>query len=229
MPRRLTEGTAGLVFHVINRGVRRLRLFEHDGDYRAWLGAFAEAQGRVPIDVFAYCVMPNHFHLVLRPKRDGDLAEFMRLGTVTHSMRWHRYRGTGGTGAVYQGRYRAFPVQTERYFFNVCRYVESNPLRASLVTQAEDWSWSSLSARCKNRHVLAVCEWPILPPPDWLSLVNDIPGLPEIDAIRRAIAKNRPLGDPDWSLAAARSLGLSKGLRPPGRPPKTRSGLISEK
>src|SRR5690242_14590389 len=124
MPRRTMTGTAGLVFHVMNRGARRLGLFEQDADYWTWFGAFAEAQQRFPVDVFAYCLMPNHFHLVLRPKEDGQLAEFMRLGTLTHSMRWHRHRGNRGSGAVYQGRYRSFPVQTNRYFYNLCRYVE---------------------------------------------------------------------------------------------------------
>ena len=227
MPRRITAGTAGLVFHVINRGVRRLRLFEHDGDYRAWLDAFAEAQARVPVEVFAYCLMPNHFHLVLRPREDGHLAEFMRLGTVTHSMRWHRYRGSGGTGAVYQGRYRAFPVQSNEYFFNACRYVEGNALRASLVTRAEDWPWSSLGARRRNCHILALCEWPNLPPSDWISLVNDLARPSDWDGIRRSVAKSIPFGEPNWSETAAGSLGLTKGFRSPGRPRKMRPGLIS--
>jgi len=217
-----------LTFHVINRGVRRLRLFDHAGDYRAWLVAFAEAQQRVPVDVFAYCLMPNHFHLVVRPKEDGHLAEFMRLGTVTHSMRWHQYRGTGGTGAVYQGRYRAFPVQTNTYFYNVCRYVEANAIRSALVNRAEDWPWSSLAARGKNRHLLKLCEWPILPPSDWIEIVNQAAPKSDLDAVRRSVRRNVPCGDIDWSRAAALPLGLSKGFRDRGRP-KKRPGLISEK
>ncbi len=218
MPRRTTTGTAGIVFHVINRGVRRLGLFDQAGDYRAWLTAFAEAQRRVPIDIFAYCLMPNHFHLVVRPREDGHLAEFMRLGTVTHSMRWHRYRGSAGTGAVYQGRYRAFPVQTNRYFFSVCRYVEANALRASLVEHAEDWPWSSLAARCRNRHLLQLSEWPILQPSDWIQQVNSSGAKAELDAVRRCIIKRIPLGDDDWSRATAVPLGLTRGFRRSGRP-----------
>lgn len=202
-------------------------LFERDGDYRVWLDAFAEAHDRVTVDIFAYCLMPNHFHLVVRPREDGHLAEFMRLGTLTHSMRWHRHRGSGGTGAVYQGRYRAFPVQTERYFFNLCRYVEGNALRASLVQFAEDWPWSSLSARCKNRHPLRLSEWPILQPSDWIAQVNERSTQSEFDDIRRSIAKGVPLGDDDWSRAAAVPLGLSSKFRRGGRPKKTGSGLVS--
>jgi putative transposase len=225
----MMSGTAGLTFHVINRGVRRLRLFEHAGDYRAWLQAFIEAHERVPVDVFAYCLMPNHFHLVLRPKEDGDLAEFMRLGTVTHSMRWHQYRATGGTGAVYQGRYKAFPVQSNQYFYNVCRYVEANALRGSLVSRAEDWLWGSLAARTKKCTGLALCEWPILPPSDWLDLVNQATPRDDLDRIRRSIRRSVPLGDSDWSERSAARLGLSKGFRERGRPRKKRPGLFFEK
>lgn len=225
MPRRISKGTAGLVFHVINRGARRLGLFESDRDYRVWLDAFAEAHARTAVDVFAFCLMPNHFHLVLRPQQDGQLAEFMRLGTLTHSMRWHRQRRSGGTGAVYQGRYRSFPVQTNAYFFNLCRYVEANGLRAALVKRAEDWAWSSLFARCKNCHVLPLAEWPIPPPPDWIEQVNDRGMRWEFDAVRRSIARGIPLGDPGWSKATASPLGLSRHTRRPCRP-RTRSGLL---
>jgi putative transposase len=226
MPRRIMSGTAGLTFHVINRGVRKLRLFDHAGDYRAWLRAFAEAQERVPVDVFAYCLMPNHFHLVVRPREDGHLAEFMRLGTVTHSMRWHQYRASGGTGAVYQGRYKAFPVQSNHYFYNVCRYVEANAFRGSLVPRAEDWPWGSLSVRCNKCKGLVLCEWPILQPLDWLELVNQHTPGEELDRIRRSIRKNIPLGDPDWSLASASSLGMLKGFRERGRPRKKETGTL---
>jgi putative transposase len=227
MPRRITVGTAGLVFHVVNRGVRRLRLFDHDGDYRAWLQAFAEAQARVAVDVFAYCLMPNHFHLVLRPSEDGQLSEFMRLGTVTHSMRWHAYRGTGGTGAVYQGRFRAFPVQTNSYFYNVCRYVEANPVRAALAKRAEEWNWSSLAARNRGRQVFALAEWPLQRPADWAAMVNEIPSASDLTAIRRSVIKSMPFGEPNWARASADSLGLTKSFRSPGR--EKRPGLISEK
>ncbi len=164
MPRRCLAGTAGLVFHVINRGVRRLQLFDTPDDYAAWFLCFAEAQRRYPVDVFAYCLMPNHFHMVVRPSEDGQLPGFMRVGTVTHSMRWHAFRGTLGSGAVYQGRYRAFPVQTDGHFLRVCRYVEANALRARLVTRAEHWQWSSVASRGRNWHPLKLAEWPMVLP-----------------------------------------------------------------
>jgi putative transposase len=157
--------------------------------------------------------------LVVRPAADRALAEFMRRGTLTHSMRWHRRRGSAGSGAVYQGRYRAFPIQTNDYFFNACRYVESNALRASLVRRAEEWPWSSLAAREADRDFLRPCEWPLPRPSDWLARVNDVTAIAEVNAIRLAIAKSIPFGDPQWSELTAGSLGLARGLRPRGRPP----------
>ncbi|TAK19180.1 MAG: hypothetical protein EPO35_00490 [Acidobacteria bacterium] len=225
VPIRRQEGTAGYVFHVINRGVRRMTLFSDAGDYLAWLRTFAEAQTRVPIDVFAYCLMPNHFHLVIRPRRDGDLAEFMRLGTVTHSKRWHESRGSRGTGAVYQGRYRAFPVASERYFLNVCRYVEANALRAALVEHAEIWPWSSLAARCSNCHLLGLAEWPIPRPSDWGDRVNQAPPATELGALRLSVRRSRPFGPEVWARSTAASLGIPV-LRSPGRPRKTTSGVV---
>lgn len=224
---RCQRGTGGVVFHVINRGVRRLTLFQHDGDYRAWLRAFADAQGRVPIDLFAYCLMPNHFHLVLRPREDGDLAEFMRLGSVTHSKRWHAARGSNGTGAVYQGRYRAFAIGSDRYFLNACRYVEANPLRAALVPRAEDWTWSSLSIRRKNFNALALTEWPILQPGGWVNLVNQSHSEGELNALRRCVRRSAPFGPDEWAKATAAALGLERAFRATGRPKKTTSGVVS--
>jgi putative transposase len=218
VPRRKRTGTAGLIFHVINRGVRRLPLFDHDDDYRLWLQAFAEAHDRCSVDVFAFCLMPNHFHLILRPNEDGQLSEFMRLGTVTHSVRWHCRKGSTGTGSVYQGRYRAFPIQTNSYFYNACCYVEANPLRASLVARAQDWEWSSLAARCRNFHVLPLAEWPIVQPPDWLARVNEAGAA--FDRIRQSLRTNAPLGEAAWARAAAASLNLPTGVRPRGRPRK---------
>jgi putative transposase len=165
-------------------------------------------------------LMPNHFHFVLRPSEDGQLAEFMRLGTVTHSVRWHWQRGSQGGGCVYQGRYRAFPIQTERYFLNACSYVEGNALRSSLVSRAEDWEWSSLSARRKNFHILPLHEWPILRPDGWAEFVNQRHSAEELSAITRCLAHSTPLGDENWTASVAAALKLSTG-RAVGRPRKS--------
>src|SRR5262249_8247 len=102
------------------------------------------------IRLLAYCVMPNHWHLVLWPHHDGDLSEFLRWLTVTHTQRWHAHHHTAGTGPLYQGRFKSFPIQADESLLSVCRYVERNPLRAGLVRQAETWRWGSLWHRVKG-------------------------------------------------------------------------------
>jgi REP-associated tyrosine transposase len=172
VPARGLTLAGGIVYHVINRSVRRAPLLEEAGDYRALLDVLVEAQRRNPVRLLAYCLMPNHFHMVLWPLGDGDLSKFMHWFTMTHSKRWHAYRGTAGTGSVYQGRFKALPIEGELHFLTVCRYVEGNPLRAGLVSRAEHWPWSSLSQRCRNCITPVLETWPILPPEEWISLVN---------------------------------------------------------
>ena len=226
MPYRPRCGTAGVVFHVLNRAVRRARLFDRNQDYDAFLNVLQEAQMRIPLRILAYCVMPNHFHLVAWPAKDRELSSFMHWLTSTHSKRWHVHRSTQGTGSVYQGRFKAFPVQTDPHFLTVCRYVEQNPLRAQLVDRAEEWRWSSLSDRCKDCSPIRLAEWPILRPVDWLESVNRV-DLAALRRIRQAVVRSRPYGQTEWAERTAKQLGLSRTLRPIGRP-KT-SGSVLQK
>jgi putative transposase len=216
MPYRLRVGTGGVVFHVLNRGVRKLRLFEHAADYRAFLRVFREAQDRVPMRCLAYCLMPNHFHLVLWPTADADLPAFMAWLTTTHSKRWHAYRQTAGTGHVYQGRYKAFPVSSDTHFLRVCRYVERNALRAGLVERAEKWPWSSL-AHAAAESPVCLSEWPVERPPDWCDLVQfDV--VDETKQLRNAVNRSAPYGPDDWRIQIARRLQLTSTIAPVGRP-----------
>jgi len=216
MPRRQTADTAGMVFHAMNRGARKLRLFEHDSDYRAFRETISDVITRAPVHLYAYCIMPNHFHLVCSPRKDGQLSQFMRLLTLTHSKRWHAARGTTGTGCVYQGRFRSFPVQSDNHFLTICRYVERNPLRAGLVKRAEDWRWSSLSDRCKECHSIKFADWPTPTPGNWIDVVNDVEA--HAEAVRTSIRRGRPFGDERWVAAAAARLGLQGSVGAIGRP-----------
>ena len=160
-PRRATEG--GLIYHVLNRANARLPIFEGDDDYAAFERVMAQAQARYDMRLLAYCLMPDHFHLVLWPRGDGDLSDFMRWTTMTHTQRWHAHRRTAGSGHLYQGRFKSFPVQSDGHLLTVCRYVERNALRADLVERAEGWRWGSLSAR-RDRDAAgrpALADWPI--------------------------------------------------------------------
>ena len=152
-----------IVFHVVNRAARRAELFAKPNDYEAFLRVVEEGRERTGIPLLAYCVMPNHFHLLVRPTQLGQMSRFMRWFQLTHAKRWHRHRESRGTGAVYQGRYRAIPIETDLHFLVAARYVERNPVRAGLVRRAEEWRWSSLISVAEMRWS-ALGAWPILPP-----------------------------------------------------------------
>lgn len=158
----------GLVYHVLNRANGRREIFQSAGDYRAFEEALAEVQGRVPMRLLAWCLMPNHWHLLLWPECDGELSDFMRLVTLTHTQRWHAFRRSAGTGHLYQGRFKSFVVQNDSHFLTVCRYVEANALRANLVRRAEAWRWCSLSPHSHGASGdrPRLHEWPVERPRD---------------------------------------------------------------
>jgi len=142
MPRRPRVQTAGYLYHVLNRGAGRQTLFVTDADYDAFERVLEQTADRgLGVAILAYGVMPNHCHPVLRPEQDDSLSEFMRLLTVTHAQRWHAHRHSAGTGPVYQGRFKSFPIQEDRHAAMVLRYAERNPLRANLVNVRLGSEW----------------------------------------------------------------------------------------
>src|SRR5690606_1450663 len=144
MPRQPRQIVKGMIYHVLNRGNARDKIFHKPADYDAFLRVLKEAQRRYPVDLFALCLMPNHWHLVVRPRSDAALGDFMRWVGVTHVRRHHEHYHSRGGGHLYQGRYKSFPVQDDEHFLLLCRYVEANALRAKLVDRAEQWQWCSL-------------------------------------------------------------------------------------
>jgi putative transposase len=216
MPRRELRHVTGVIFHVLNRGARRLRLFDDPGDYDAFLRVVEEGRSRTGIELLAYCVMPNHFHLLVKPVLPGQLSEFMWWFQMTHAKRWHEFQASSGTGAVYQGRFRAVPIQDDGHFVVAARYIERNPLRAGLVDRAERWPWSSLHQRCNNSNVIALSEWPIPPPPNWVLAVNHDETVREVESVRDSITRGAPFGSPLW---AQKTFGV-RARRSRGRPPR---------
>jgi putative transposase len=222
MPRTARSAPGGFVYHVLNRAVARLPLFEKDGDYEAFERVLGLALNKHPIRVLAYCLMPNHWHFVLWPKRDGELTGFVRWLTHTHTMRWHAHYHTSGTGHVYQGRFKAFPIEADDHLYTVLRYVERNPLRARLVKRAEDWRWSSLWRRQRGDEAARreLADWPVPGPADWLRQVNAVQTEAELAAVRRSVMRGMPFGSASWTERTVRRLGLEWTVRPRGRPKK---------
>ncbi|MCS7032868.1 MAG: transposase [Phycisphaerae bacterium] len=220
MPRAARRVVAGLYYHVLNRGNGRMRIFHKAADYDAFVQVLREALERYSVDLLAWCLMPNHWHLVLRPRRPDALAGFMRWVGVTHVRRHHQHYHSRGGGHLYQGRFKSFPIQDDRHFCTVCRYVESNPLRARLVKRAEAWRWSSLNAGQDPTRRLPIGEWPVARPRDWVEIVNQSLPPQQLNELRQSAQRGRPFGDEGWTMQIARKLGLTNTLRNPGRPPK---------
>jgi putative transposase len=242
MPRSARVAPGGMVFHVLNRANARGTLFDDAGDYRAFEQCLAEVQALVPVELFCYCLMPNHWHLVLRPRGNGDLGRFMQRLTVTHVRRWHEHRHSVGRGHLYQGTYKSFPVQADgrgdRHFLTLCRYVERNALRAHLVSRAQDWQWSSLYLRraaapatprasdapgngtAPNALRPVLSSWPVPIPSDWIARVNRPQRAAEVAALQLSLKRGRPLGEPAWQRQTAKQLALTHTFRVRGRPKK---------
>lgn len=220
MPRQARVAPGGLVYHVLNRAVARLPLLQKPEDYGAFERVLAEAYDRHSIRLLAYCLMPNHWHMLLYPREDGDLTAFVRWLTNTHTMRWHVHHHTSGTGHLYQGRFKSFPIQTDHHFLTVCRYVERNALRAGLVKRAEDWRWCSLWRRCSGGPdaLTILSDWPVDAPRDWLRTVNQPQNESELAAIRQAVQRNSPFGSPIWIARTASRLDLEWTIHSRGRP-----------
>lgn len=216
MGRALRTAAGAVVYHVLNRANARKTLFEDEGDYSAFERVLAQACCRVSMRVLAYCVMPNHWHLVVWPHHDGDLSRFMNWLTLTHTQRWHQHRHSVGEGHVYQGRFKSFPVETNEYLLTVCRYVERNPVRAGLVAAAEQWRWSSAGSHGAVR----LDAWPMERPAAWREWVNEEESSAQLSAVRRSVLKGQPYGSAPWVERMVVQWNLGVTMRGPGRPSK---------
>jgi putative transposase len=209
------------LYHVINRRVAQLPLFETDGDYQSFLKALAEVIRLYPVRILAYCLMPNHWHLLLWPTRGSAMPPMMQRLTVTHMRRWHAHRESTGSGPVYQGRYKSFPIQDDDHLLTVARYIERNALRARLVKRAEDWPWTSLHDRVRHNDapwLIPPAKWPVPMRRDWLACVNRAETAAELESLRLSVNRGRPFGTDNWQKRAALKLKLEQTLRDPWRP-----------
>jgi len=147
----------------------------------------------------------------------------MRWITVTNKQRWHAHRRSSGTGSVYQGRFKSFPVQTDEHFLTVARYVERNALRAKLVDRAEEWRWSS-AYRFANEDKKCpefLSPWPMERPADWIEIINTADNASELDDLRSSAQRGRPFGIEDWTINIAKQLGLEATMHSRGRPKRS--------
>jgi putative transposase len=197
MPRRARTLHSDNYFHVINRSARKAPLFERSRDYREFLRILREGLQRHPTPLIAYCVMSNHWHLVVGPVGTGVLSRLLHWVTTTHAVRFHKRRATCGQGPIYQGRFKSHAIDTPGQLLRRIRYVERNALAANLVKRAEDWPWGSLADRQRSEQAVPLHGAAFLSSRSWIQLVNtnqlleDGPQKPVPD--RRKSVENRPV------------------------------------
>ena len=205
-PHRAAE--AGYVYHVLNRSNARMTIFEDDGDYEAFEEVLSQAVERTQTRLLAYCLMPNHWHLVVWPREDGELSRFVGWLTLTHTQRWHAHRHSAGSGHVYQGRFKSFPIQQDEHVYTVTRYVERNAPAGEV----------DAAGGAADRGLLA--SWPLPRKSGWAEFVNAPQTEAELRAARRSVQRGNPIGDDSWSERTVHRMGLESSLRARGRPKK---------
>ena len=220
MPRQSRDDRAGQIYHVLNRGNQKQKIFHKAEDYEAFIRVLAEGLQKYPAQLFAFTLMPNHWHFVLRPNEDGQMGHLLRWVTATHTLRYRGHYDNRGGGHLYQGRFKSFPLSDDEHFYVVCRYVERNPLRAKLVKSAKDWPYGSLYRwnRAKQVDPLLLSPWPIPRLAQWNKRVDTALSDSELKAIRTCVDRSRPYGSEEWTDELADRHGLWHTLRPAGRP-----------
>jgi putative transposase len=205
---------------VLNRANRGADIFHCASDYRGFLALIEQSQKRLALQIVAACLMPNHFHLVVRQSSAADIPRWLQWLCTTHAR--HHHLKCKSFGRLWQGRYRAFIVQNDHYLITLIRYVERNALRKNLVARAEDWLWGSLNWRMSGLSPVELTAPPLRLPTNWCEWVNQPQTAAELQAIRTSVNRQRPYGDPDWVIANAMDADLEQSLRDTGRPRKRR-------
>lgn len=210
MPR-IARGRQGLhVFHILNRGNARGTVFRSASEFRDFIDLMRQAKERTEVEVYAFAILPNHFHAVVKPRAEGALSAFMQWWLTSHVRRAHKRRSS--SGHVWQGRFKSFPVETSEHLLTVLRYVLLNPLRASLASTPREWPFSSL------RYPQMLDPWPIAPPAHFDQWLGEGLSEDQLVELRRSVARRAPFGSSEWTEAVAREAGLESTLRPRGRP-----------
>jgi putative transposase len=206
------------VYHLLNRGNRRQVVFNDHGDYRAFIELIRVSKEKYGIHLLAYCLMPNHFHLVVQPERGAMLSSCMQWLMTSHVRYYHTKRRS--SGHIWQGRYKSFIIQRDEHLLTVLRYVERNPVRAGLVSAAADWTWSSHLERCGEGYSSLLDPLPVDLPKNWASYVSQPLSLTELETLRLNVARQAPYGSEAWQQKVSTRYGLQATLRPRGRPSK---------
>jgi putative transposase len=217
----------GLVYHAFNRGNNRGDVFEDDADHIAFLEALAAAKERYRFQLFGYCLMTNHFHLLLRPDAGQSISRILQSLTVAHT--WRSHKRHQSSGHVWQGRFKSPLVQDDSHLLVVLRYIEANPLRARIVADPAEYRWSSFPHHGMGQDdplLSPFSEWEELGRTEaerrkrWRAKVRGVQDESELSAVRQSLQHGRPFGAADWTNRIAKRLNIELNPRPRGRPRK---------
>ena len=240
MPRPLRPIDKGLIYHVINRGNNRQDVFGKPEDFEAFLRSMRALKQRRPFELYGYCLMTNHIHLLIKPL-ETTISRIMQSLLVSHTQRYHRHYKSGGH--VWQGRFKSPVVQGDVHLLRVLRYIEANPVQAGMVARAEEYAWSSFAT-----HGMGEPNDLLTPAPaytqtyddadadvrtarqqKWGRYVHRKPDEDESLAIARSMENGLPYGSEDWIKALGRKLQLDLTIRPRGRPRKSANRKTTHK
>lgn len=226
MPRRGRVIAPGYPHHIVERGHNRQTVFFTDGDRSAYLATLCQFREQLGLQIYAYCLMTNHVHLIVNPGKDShNFSLLMKRLAGRHTRRLNQLKRR--TGTSWEGRFKCSPIESDTYLLACARYIDLNPVRAHIVARPEDYGWSSLQARTG----LSNCPW-LDPDPCLLALAPTIEqsqqryrefvarGIPkcQIEFLRTAVQRNQLTGSDTFIREIEQLTGVRVQNRRPGRP-----------
>lgn len=227
MPRKPRNFQDGFIYHVLNRGNSKKVVFHNTNDYQGFLTLIVDSKKDYSIEIFAYCLMPNHFHLIVRPRIADHLSKWMHKLMIGHVQRYRIFYHS--SGHIWGNRFKHFVIQQDEHFLTALRYVERNPVRAKLVASAKDWKWSSFRERMKRAPNSSIDISPVALPDDWGEFVDRPLTEKDLERIRYSVKCQFPFGSEKWKKKMCKELELECLLNQRGRPQKKRRMKHNEK
>ena len=218
MPRQARDVASGYIYHVLNRGNRKQTVFHKEKDYNEFLELMKKAKEKFPIKIFAFCLMPNHYHFALMPLQADHLSKWIHWLLTVHAGRYHFHYQT--SGHIWQNRFKNILVQDDYHFSTVLKYIERNPVRAGFVNSPCDWPWSSYKESLGEKLNGLLDERPIKLQTGWEEFVNFPIETKELENLRKCIKLRLPYGDDEWKNEISEKLGIQCFPKPRGRPRK---------
>jgi putative transposase len=182
--------------HICNRSAGQLTIFHSVADYLCFENCLKELLSHFPLRLYAFCIMPNHWHLLMEGDTGPEVIKGLHWLGTTHAVRLRRDTATIGRGAVYQNRFRGYPIQRNGAFYRVAHYIERNPVDANLCRSPGDWHWSSAKPMKSNDIILA--DWPVAKPKNWAETISRPLDEHTKNEIRNHEALQHPFGDTEW-------------------------------